>query len=122
MAMAFQRSRVLLTAVELRVFSAIADGEMTSREVAGRLHTHERATDRLLNALCAMGLVEKAGGRFRNAPASRRYLVEGRPEFIAGLGHTASMWRSWSHLTESVREGRPAIREAINDRGDDWLA
>jgi SAM-dependent methyltransferase len=117
----FQSSRILLTAIELRVFSLIGAGGLTSAEVAGRAASHPRATDRLLNALCALGLLEKRDGRFWNTPESRRYLDDGSPDFAAGLGHTASMWHSWSHLTESVQEGKPAVREAINDRGDGWL-
>jgi len=35
LAMNFQSSRVLLTAVELRLFSVIGDGGLTSAEVAG---------------------------------------------------------------------------------------
>jgi len=121
LAMGFQQSRVLLTATELRLFSLIGDGGLTSAELAGRGATDPRATDRLLNALCAMRLLVKRDGRFWNTPESRRYLDDGSPEYAAGLGHTASMWHTWSGLTEAVREGRPALRAAINDRGDAWL-
>lgn len=121
LAMGFQSSRVLLTAIELRIFSLIGDGGVTSAELAGRIAADARATDRLLNALCALRLLVKSDGRFRHTPESRRYLDDGSPEFAAGLGHTASMWHSWSGLTDAVREGRPAIKAAINDRGDAWL-
>jgi predicted O-methyltransferase YrrM len=121
LAMSFQPSRVLLTAIELRVFGLIGDGGLTSAEVAGRAASHPRATDRLLNALCALRLLIKRVGRFWNVPESRRYLDDGSPDFAAGLGHTASMWHSWSGLTDAVREGRPALRAAINERGDAWL-
>jgi SAM-dependent methyltransferase len=118
----FQASRVLLTAVELRVFSLIAGHGLTSADVAARAGSDPRATDRLLNALCAMELLDKRQGRFWNTPDSRRYLDDSSPEYAAGLGHTVSMWRAWSSLTDAVREGKPALRESINDRGDEWLA
>jgi SAM-dependent methyltransferase len=121
LAMGFQPSRVLLTAVELRLFSLIGDGALTSAELAGRAATDPRATDRLLNALCAMRLLAKRDGLFRNTPDSRRYLDDASPEYAAGLGHTAGMWHTWSGLTDAVREGRPALRAPINDRGDAWL-
>jgi SAM-dependent methyltransferase len=120
-AMNFQPSRVLLTAVELRVFSHIGDGGLTSAEVAARAGSHPRATDRLLNALCAMQLLAKRDGRFWNTPDGRRYLDERSADYAAGLGHTASMWHSWSGLTDAVREGKPALRATINDRGGAWL-
>jgi predicted O-methyltransferase YrrM len=121
LAMNFQPSRVLLTAVELRVFSLIGGGGLSSAEVAGRAASHPRATDRLLNALCAMQLLVKRDGRFWNTADSRRYLDDGSPDYAAGLGHTASMWHSWSGLTDAVRDGKPALRAVINERGDAWL-
>jgi len=121
LAMNFQSSRILLTAVELRVFGLIGDGGLTSSEIAAKAASHPRATDRLLNALCAMGLLVKREGHFWNTPESRRYLDDASPEFAAGLGHTASMWHSWSGLTDAVREGKPALRAPINERGDAWL-
>jgi len=117
----FQASRVLLTAIELRVFSLIADQGLTSANVAAGAGSDPRATDRLLNALCAMELLDKRQGGFWNTPGSRRYLDDSSPEYAAGLGHTVSMWRAWSNLTDAVREGKPALRESINDRGDAWL-
>ena len=121
LAMNFQSSRILLTAVELRVFSLIGDSGLTSAELAGRAACHPHATDRLLNALCAMRLLEKRDGRFWNTPGARRFLDDSSPDYAAGLGHTAGMWHSWSGLTEAVREGKPALRASINERGDAWL-
>ena len=117
----FQASRVLLTAIELRIFSVMTSEGLTSAEVASRIGSEARATDRLLNALCAIGLLWKRQGRFRNTSASARFLDESSPEFVAGLGHTAGLWRTWSGLTETVRQGTPAPRPAINDRGDSWV-
>jgi len=121
LASGFQPSRVLLTAFELRVFSAIVDAALTSAEVSARIGSDPRATDRLLNALCALGLLQKRDARYRNTPAGSRYLVEGSPEFMAGLGHTANLWRTWSGLTDAVREGGPPPRPDINDRDDTWV-
>ena len=74
-ARAFQSSRVLLTAFELGVFSVLNDGALTSATIAEKLDTDPRATDRLLNALVALGLVEKSGNRFSNTPAAAKHLV-----------------------------------------------
>ena len=117
----FQASRVLLTAIELRIFTVIGGDALTSADVAARVAGDPRATDRLLNALCAIGLLWKRDGRFRNTAASARFLVDTSPDYVAGLGHTAGLWRTWSGLTEAVRSGKPTPRPAINDRGDVWL-
>jgi precorrin-6B methylase 2 len=109
----FRAGRVILSAFELGFFTALGDGERSAREVAARTGAEERAAERLLNALCALGLARKRGGRFRNAPLARRRLVAGRAGYLAGLGHTAAQWRSWGALSEAVRRGRaPSPRPA----------
>lgn len=114
----FRAGRVILSAFELGFFSALGDRELGARDVAARTGAEERAAERLLNALCALGLARKRGGRFRNAPLARRRLVAGRPGYLVGLGHTAAQWRSWGTLTEAVRRGRAkTVRPAV--RGDE---
>lgn len=119
-ATAFQRSRVLLTGYELGLFTVLTDEAKTSAEVAEALETDPRATDRLMNALVALGLLEKHDGRFSNTPAGAELLVRGRPGSMA-LGHTVDLWRTWSTMTEAVRRGRALPRPEVNDRGDGWL-
>ena len=114
----FRAGRVILSAFELGFFTALGGRERSAREVAARTGAEERAAERLLNALCALGLARKRSGRFGNAPLARRRLVAGRPGYLAGLGHTAAQWRTWSTLSEAVRRGRAqAVRPAA--RGDE---
>lgn len=122
MASAFQQSRVLLTAYELGLFAALGDAPRTSAEVAAALDADERGTDRLLRALATLGLVHGQEDRFANAPAVDAHLVEGRPGYLSGLGHTAHLWHSWTHLTEAVRRGGAPAAGPIDDRGEEWLA
>ena len=119
---AFRTARVLLTAYELGMFTALGDSPKTAAEVAVLIKSDERATDRLMDALCAMGLLKKRSGRFSNTPLSDRFLVEGKPDYMAGLMHSAHLWRTWSMLTDAVRAGAPIVqREVVNDRGVSWL-
>ena len=121
LATAFQRSRVLLTAWELGLFTALAEEPRTAGEVAASIGTDTRATDRLMNALCGLGLLEKRDGRFTNSAVAARFLVKGRPDYAAGLGHTNNLWTTWSALTETVRSGAPPPRPSVGERGDEWL-
>jgi len=120
-AYAFQQSRVLLTAYELGIFSAIDDGLCRSDEIAQKLGTDARATDRLLNALCAIELLTKSDGRFANTASSRKYLSSKSPAYIPSLMHTVHLWDSWSTMTNAVRTGRGAPIAEVNDRGGAWL-
>ena len=102
---AFQESRAILTALELDLFTAVGN-HATAADVASRLHTDARATEMLLNALAAMGLLVKQEGAFRNSPMATRYLDSQSPDSArASLLHTADLWKTWSNLTECVRAG-----------------
>jgi len=118
---AFQKSRVVLTAFELGVFTALADENKTSSDVAKALGTADRATDRLMNALVAIGLLKKARGRFSNSPLAAHFLVKGKPDYMAGLGHGVNLWDTWSTLTQAVRAGKSVMGREVWDRGEDWL-
>lgn len=103
---AFQESRVVLTAIELDVFSAVAAGDGTAADTASRLGADARATAMLLNALVAMGLLEKRGETFANTPLAARYLAAGgADDSRAALMHTVHLWTTWSRLTDAVRAG-----------------
>jgi (2Fe-2S) ferredoxin/predicted O-methyltransferase YrrM len=116
----FQESRVLLSAIELDIFTAIGPGA-GSAVVAERLGTDFRATEMFLNALAAMGLLNKDGGVFRNTAIGERYLVAGsRNDARAALTHTAHLWSRWSSLTDCVRAGTAAEYQEMEERGTSW--
>ncbi len=95
---------------------------MTSQRLAKIIDADARATDRLLNALCAMGLVRKAGGRFANTRTARDFLVAGKPRFMAGLSHSANQWQSWHTLSEAVRRGTAVWKRKPGPGGKKRLA
>lgn len=121
LAAGFMSSRAVLTAVELDLFTALGAGERSAPDLARALGTDPRATDRLLNVLCTLGLLHKTAAGFRNAEAALRFLVRGAPEFMDGLMHWVHLWESWSTLTAAVRRGGTVIDRAVNERGDAWL-
>jgi len=111
----FQESRILLSALELDLFTAVGAGR-TPADVAAAAATDPRGTDILLHALAAMGLVEKRDGRFFNGPLAERFLRAGAPhDWRAALMHSAALWHRWTHLTECVRTGTPAPRGARSE-------
>jgi hypothetical protein len=76
----FMASKALFAALELGVFTLLADGPLTAAEIGARAGLATGRVRTLLNALAAVGLVVRAGDAFGNAPASDRYLVRGRPD------------------------------------------
>jgi len=119
MATSFQQSRILLTAFELDIFTHLDGRLLTASALAEKIYADERALDRLLNALITLGLVRKTHNKFFNTEESSRYLVKGKPEYMAGLMHTNHLWDTWSNLTVSVRAGTEAPKK--ERRGNNWL-
>ena len=118
---AFQQSRVFLTAFELGIFTALGDEDKSSEEVAVETEADPRAVDRLLNALCVTGAVIKNNGMYRNSKPAAQFLVQGKPDYQAGMMHAVHLWDSWSRLTESVRNGGPIEQSHLDKRDSEWF-
>lgn len=120
---AFQKSRVILTGLELGIFTLLDDKVKGSDEIAKQIGADKRATDRLMNALCSLNYLEKNSGKFNNTEVSKKYFVKGKPDYMAGLIHAANQWHSWTTLTEAVTKGTSVMQRAaqINERGGNWI-
>lgn len=117
----YQDSRVVLTAIELDVFTAVGD-RTTAAEVAQTIGADRRGTEMLLNALVALGLLTKDGGAFAVTPVSRRFFTAGgQNDARAATMHTVGQWERWSKLTDAVRAGGDIAGAEIPHRGSDWL-
>jgi SAM-dependent methyltransferase len=121
MVTAFQKSRIILTAFELDVFTFIDDDSMDAETVSKGLKLNNVATERLLNALVGLKLLEKNNGSFRNTKESLIFLSKTSPEYMAGFAHSNHLWNTWSHLTDVVKTGKAAHNKEINERGEEWL-
>jgi 2-polyprenyl-3-methyl-5-hydroxy-6-metoxy-1,4-benzoquinol methylase len=108
---AFRQSRIILSGFELGVFTALGAQKKSSAAVARKLRLNARGLDRLMNALCALGLLKKKGTLFANSALSARHLVDGKPGYLGGLAHTANLWSRWTTLTRAVAHGGTVIRK-----------
>ncbi|MEI6670077.1 MAG: methyltransferase [Acidobacteriota bacterium] len=112
----FQESRVVLTAIELDLFSAVGEGA-TAAQVSAALSTDPRATEMLLNAVTALGLLTKSADTFSVTPVSRRFFTAGSTDNARpAMMHQVALWQRWSTLTACVQSGtcQPS------DRKQDW--
>jgi len=116
----YQESRVLLTAVELDIFTAVGPGAK-GVQVSEKLGTNPRATETLLNALVALGALTKKDGVFFNTPDTARYLVAGSPENAQpALMHTVDMFAAWATLTDCVRAGTAVRPPGVEQQEQRW--
>ena len=117
----FMQSRILLSAIELDIFTRIGDGKKTSKQIAQEIDADERATDRLLNALCALSILTKEKADFINTPSSHKFLNRTSEMFQGNLFHTAHLWHTWSTLTDSVKKGHAVKQRDTAQQDPQWL-
>ncbi|OIQ92064.1 multifunctional cyclase-dehydratase-3-O-methyl transferase TcmN [mine drainage metagenome] len=107
--MAFWASKVLLSAVELEVFTDLARKPADGDTLRGRLGLHERGARDFLDALVSMGFLERENGVYRNTPETDLFLDKRKPTYLGGILEMANhrLFPSWAHLTEALRTGEP---------------
>jgi SAM-dependent methyltransferase len=118
----YQQACVLAAAADLDVFTALADGPCSAGQVAASIRADERGTTILLDALAAIELLEKTGGRYTISASVADALSEtGSRSALAIARHQANCLRSWARLAWAVRSGtaverEPSIRGEASDR------
>jgi len=117
----FWGSKTLLSAVELGLFTELAQGPLSLEEAQARLGLHERGARDFLDALTALGMLERNDGRYANTPATALYLDRAKPTYIGGILEMSSarLFRFWANLTEGLKTGRPQNEAKA---GDDLFA
>lgn len=109
----FLGAKALLSAVELELFQALGADALTGAELQARLGLHPRGVFDILDALVALGVLDRDGdgeaGRYRNTPAAARFLDKTSPAYVGGILEMANarLYRFWGDLTEALRTGRP---------------
>jgi len=106
---AYAKTSVLASAVELGIFTHIDHGKKTVEQIAKAAKSNRSGTERLLNALVGLGLVNKnKAGIFSLKPESAAFLVLGKPGYLGDMSvHSLQLGRTWLNLTQSVRSGKP---------------
>ncbi len=108
LARSFMESRVFLTAAELDLFTLLAERPMSLAEAAAARGADPRAMEILLDALAALGLLEKGEERWRtNAELAPYLTAHGEKSLIPLALYSLGVWDRWSRLTERVAGSRP---------------
>jgi len=119
LARAFMRSRIILTAAELDLFTIIQDSPTTAEKIASGFGLDRRALERVLDCLVTFGLLQKNGGTYslthEGAPYSSKHPASELPMLL----HMSHLWDSWSDLTEVVRKGPGSERKPRKHRDID---
>src|ERR1700683_1800312 len=106
---AFWGSKTLLSAVELGLFTLLADGPLSAEVLMARLKLHPRSVRDFLDALVALGQLERHGDLYSNTPAGALFLDRRKPTYVGGMLEMANarLYPFWGALTEGLRTGEP---------------
>ena len=121
---AFQSSAALKTAIELGVFTAIADGADRADAIARQEKAAERGVRILCDYLTIHEFLTKNDGRYALTEESAIFLNRHSPAYMGTLADFLSSeahQRNFNALTETVRKGGTTVAQGDNTKPNDEL-
>jgi len=109
----FWGSKVLLTAVELGVFTTLGGRSMSAGDLGNALGLHPRGRYDFLDCLLSMGFLQRTGtgpdGRYSNTAQTARFLDRSRPDYVGGILEmlNARLFGYWNDLGAALKTGQP---------------
>jgi len=105
----FWASKVLLSAVEMELFTELAKHPEDLQSLQGRLGLHPRSARDFFDALVALGFLERRDDLYTNSPSADFYLDKRKPSYIGGVLEMANhrLYPFWNNLTPALRTGEP---------------
>jgi C-methyltransferase len=109
-----QVSGIFKAAIDLGLYTAMAEGAATVPAIAKAIACPERSTRILLDATAALGLVTKSGAQYALTPVVGQFLVRGKPTYMGDLTQLfggAMMWNEPQKLAEAVKNDGTTLAE-----------
>lgn len=111
---AYQQTEALKAAIELEIFTAIAEGKTTAAEIASRCNAAERGVRILCDFLCIMNFLHKVDGRYALTLDSRVFLDKHSPAYLGSATEfisTPQLMDAFRNLADAVRKGGTMMGE-----------
>ena len=104
----FWASKTLLSAVEMELFTELARQPESGEALRDRLGLHHRSSQDFLDALVALGFLERRDGVYHNTPSTNLFLDKRKPSYVGGILEMANqrLYHFWGGLTEALRTGQ----------------
>ncbi len=104
----------LISGIDLEVFTHISNGKRSASQIAQSASADERGTKYLLDALVALGYLNKSGDQYGLEPVSAAFLIKGKEPYMGAFAEETKLnLQAWTKLTEVVKTGKPI--SAVND-------
>ncbi len=120
----FWGSKVLLSAIELGLFTELAKGSFDAQSIGERLRLHPRSQRDFLDALVALRMLERDGaGNYSNTADTDFFLDRHKPSYMGGILEMANarLYTYWGSLTEALQTGLPQNEAKIGGNPFDAL-
>ena len=109
---AFQRSAILKTAVELEIFTHIAKGHSTAASIAEAAGAAERGVRIICDSLTVMGFLKKTGNEYSLTDSTATYLDKSSRAYLGSAVEfimSPQQKRGFEDLTAAVRGGGSSV-------------
>jgi O-methyltransferase domain/Dimerisation domain len=105
----FWASKTFLSAVELGLFTELAQGPLDIKTLKERFKLHSRSATDFLDSLVSLGMLQRNGTVYSNTPETDLFLDRAKPTYIGGVLEMCNhrLYPFWGSLTEALRTGEP---------------
>jgi len=105
----FMASKVLLSAVDMELFTELAKHPEDLPTLTARLGLHPRSAHDFLDALVALKFLERHDGVYTNTASTDLFLDKRKPSYMGGILEMANqrLYPFWNNLTIALRTGEP---------------
>jgi len=101
-------ARSVMVGTKLGVFEVLGEGPLTAGEIARRLDTDARATEKLLGALVVSDYLRFRRGRYSLTRVARKWLLRSSPlSLYDNMLHRFLEWQGIEQFEDFVRTGKP---------------
>jgi len=123
---AHQRTAALKTAIELDLFTAIAEGKLTPSSLAQHCEASERGVRMLTDFLTTAGFLRKENSEYTLTPDCAMFLDRRSPGYLGGTIEflvSPSLTEGFNKLTAAVRKGGTAVSDegTIEPEHPEWV-
>src|SRR4029079_17289906 len=106
---AFMASKTLLSAIELGLFTELAKGPRDKDALRVYMNLHPSSVGDFLDALVALGMLDRKGSKYRNTPETELFLDRSKPTYLGGLLEMCNtrLYGFCGSRTEGLKPGSP---------------
>ncbi|MGS2740886.1 methyltransferase [Sinomicrobium sp. M5D2P17] len=109
----FWASKTLLTAVNMELFTHLANGSLSGQSIQKKLGLHKRSLFDFLDTLVALGFLHRSGLKenaiYSNSEDSDMFLDKNKPSYMGSILEMSNnrLYLFWNNLEECLKTGKP---------------